>query len=233
MKKPIIIGKQIFNYKKDALAHFKAILNAYPNGAILNDNDKNDLLELIKLHPEFEEKNKHGIKGFKVDKVRYNTKCFHIIRDDLATEVFSYTKCINGSQSLTTKFSRTCRDIIQTDLRTVKQKYFSDNSKKGQVKCQETGELCFWEQLVIDHRQPHTFSVIIDRFIEVNDIDLNKIEYIEKIDAVYTFKDQKLAKQFQEYHKQKANLRIVKKGLNLGRSYQARVKKQQKDLRIK
>lgn len=179
MKKPIIIGKQIFNYKKDALAHFKAILNAYPNGAILNDNDKNDLLELLKLQANFEEIKGCGVRDFKVDEIRYNTKCFHIIRDDLTTKPISYTICINGKYSLTTKFSRTCRDIIQKDLRAVKQKYFSDNSKKGQVKCQETGELCFWEQLVIDHRQPNTFSVIIDRFIEVNDIDLNKIEYVE------------------------------------------------------
>ena len=147
-------------------------------------------------------------------------------------EAFSYTKCINGSQSNNTKFSRTCREVIQKDLRDVKQKYFSQNSNKGQVKCQETGELCFWEELVIDHRQPNTFSVIVDRFIEVNRIDIAKIEYIEKIDAVYEFKDSEIANKFREYHKSKANLRIVKKGKNSGRSYQARVKRQKKDLKI-
>jgi len=35
------------------------------------------------------------------------------------------------------------------------------------VKCQESGELLSWKELVIDHRQLNTFSVIVDRFIEV------------------------------------------------------------------
>ena len=232
MKEQIIIGDKTFKYKKDALGFFKAILNSYDYGEILNESDKNDVLELLKFHPNFEQKNKNGIQGFKVDRVRYNTKCFHIIKNDLTFDVFSYTKCINGSQSPSTKFSRTCREIIQSDLREVKQKYFSQNSIKGQVKCQETGELCFWEELVIDHRQPNTFSVIVDRFIEMNGIDIMKIEYIEKIDAVYEFKDFELAEKFQKYHKLKANLRIVKKGINLGRAYQARVKRQKKDLKV-
>lgn len=177
-------------------------------------------------------KKEKGIRGFKVAKVRFNTKCFHIIKDDLTLEAFSYTKCINGSHSDTTKFRRVCRKAIQNDLRNVKQKYFSQNSQKGQVKCQETGKLCFWEELVIDHRQPNTFSVIVDRFIELNRLDITKIEYIENIDAESEFKDWELARKFREYHKSKANLRIVKKGKNSSRSYQARVERQKKDLKI-
>lgn len=50
------------------------------------------------------------------------------------------------------------------------------------VKCQETGELCKWEELVVDQRQTNTFSIIVDRFIELHNIDINSIEYIEIID---------------------------------------------------
>jgi len=232
MRKEIIIGGKIFKYKKNALAYFKAILNSYTAGAILNDSDKNDVYELLKLNPKFEEMKKQGIQNFKVDKVRYNTNCFYIVKDDLTTRAFSYTKCINGKQPLSTKFSRTCRDIIQKDLRAVKQKYFNKNSQKGQVKCQETKELCFWVELVIDHRQPNTFSVIVDRFIEVQNIKLSNVKYAKVMDGVFTFEDQYLAEKFRAYHKQKANLRIVKKGLNLGRSHQARIKQQKKDLKV-
>jgi hypothetical protein len=142
-------------------------------------------------------------------------------------------RSINGGFTPLTKFSRTCRDLIYEDLRNVKLDYFKANSVKGQVKCQETGELCKWEELNVDHRQPNTFSVIIDRFIEVNQLDINKIEYLEVIDSVYTFKDKKLANDFREYHREKANLRLVKKNNNLGRSYQARLGRQKKDLTIK
>ena len=132
-----------------------------------------------------------------------------------------------------TVFSNTCRDIVQEDINKVKFQYFSDNSKKGQVKCQESGDLCKWEELVVDHRQPNTFSIIVDRFIELNTIDINSTEYIEIIDGVYNFKDEKNSYKFRVYHKEKANLRIVKKGTNSGRAHQARVKQQKKDLRIK
>ena len=49
--------------------------------------------------------------------------------------------------------------------------------QKGQAKSQETGKLLNWEELNIDHRQPNTFSVIVDRFIELNNINLKGMEY--------------------------------------------------------
>ncbi len=230
MKKQICIGKHQFNYKKDALLHFKNILNSYDYGETLRGSDLDDVVNLLKQHEKSQEKIGPGIKEIKVDEVRYNTKCFHIVRVDSSTVVFSYTKCINGSSSPTTKFSKACRELIGNDLREVKLSYFKGRSKKGKVKCQETGELCLWEELNVDHRQPNTFSVIVDRFIEVNNIDLSAIEYIETIDNVYEFKNADISSAFKKYHKEKANLRIVKKDRNLGRSHQARIKRQKKDL---
>jgi hypothetical protein len=233
MKKKINIGTNSFNYKKDVLSFYKKILNSYDFGEILNDADFENVLELLKTHENSEKKIGIGIKEIKVDKVKYNTKCFHLIRTDLTTDIFSYTKCINGRYSPMTKFSRTCREIINEDLRLVKQAYFGKHSKKGKVQCQESKELCSWEELNVDHRQPNTFSIIVDRFIEINGIDVNKIEYFEIVDAVYNFKDKTIADNFKKYHSEKANLRLVKKGLNLGRSHQARLSQQKKDLRIK
>lgn len=232
MKNKIKIGVLTFKYKKDALLYFKNILNSYKFGEILNSADYEDVLSLLKTHKKAKEKIGSGVKEFKVDEIRYKTKCFYIIRDDSMPDVFSYTKCINGNYSPITKFSRTCRDLVGDDLRSVKLSYFKDRSKKGKVKCQETGELSFWEELNVDHRQPNTFSVIVDRFIEVNKIDLSLVQYIEIIDSVYTFKDISLSKKFQEYHKLKANLRLVRKDKNLGRSHQARIKRQKRDLVI-
>ena len=232
MIKKIQIGELTFNYKKDALLHFKNILNSYNYGETLNSEDYVDVLNLLKTHKKEKEKIGSGVKEFKVDEIRYKTKCFYIIRNDSTSDIFSYTKCINGSSSEITKFNKTCRDLISDNLRSVKLSYFKARSKKGKVKCQETGELSFWEELNVDHRQPNTFSVIVDRFIEINQIDLSTVEYIETVDSVYVFKDSSLSKKFQEYHKAKANLRLVRKDKNLGRSHQARVKRQKRDLVI-
>lgn len=232
MKKQIKIGSKVFTYKKEVLLYFKNILNSYKYGETLNLSDFNDVFSLLKFHKKAKEKIGSGIVKIKVDKMRYKTKCFRLIRSDSSTDVFSYIRCINGSYSPITKFSRTCRELVRDDLRNVKLAYFKKESKKGRVKCQETDDICLWEELNVDHRQPNTFSVIVDRFIEVYQIDLSSVRYIEKIDGVYSFVDNNLSEKFRRYHKDKATLRLVKKGKNLGRSYQARIKRQKKDLII-
>ena len=50
MRKPIQIGKLTFDTKKDALEHFKQILNSYNFGEILNAKNFNDVCELLKIH---------------------------------------------------------------------------------------------------------------------------------------------------------------------------------------
>lgn len=226
------IGDKEFKYKKDALNYFKEILNSYKPNDIVIEKDFNDLVELIGIRPDKEEKIGRGIEIIQVIEVRYKTKCFELVRKDGSKEVFSYRHCINGKSKPLAKFSKTCRETINEDLRSVKLTYFKKFSSKGQVKCQETGKLCKWEELNVDHRQPNTFSVIVDRFIEVFQINIDAVDYIEVMDGVYNFNDQILAENFRKYHKEKANLRIVNKAKNLGRSHQARVNRQQKDLTI-
>ncbi len=233
MRKPIKIGETEFATKKDALTHYKTILNAYDFGKELNTNDFNEIMNLLEIHPRVKEKIGVGIDKVRVAKVQYNTKSFELVRINGSTEFFSYTKRINAPKTNFTKFREACRQAIQDDLRSVKLDYFEKHSKKGQVKCQESKELAKYEELNVDHRQPNTFSVIVDRFIELNKLDIEKIEYIQIDGEPNELKDDNLKQEFRKYHKNKANLRIVKKDLNLGRSFQARVNRQKKDLTIK
>ncbi|OAV74673.1 hypothetical protein Barb7_01783 [Bacteroidales bacterium Barb7] len=233
MAKQFIVGSLIFSSKKEALNHYKNILNAYNTRQTLNDNDFNEVLELLKSHPYSKTKFGIGIESIRIGKIpRYNTKAFELMRFDKTTEIFSYIQCIGISRTDLTKFSKACRMAIQDDLRNVKLSYFQQFSKKGKVKCQETGEYLEWEELVIDHRQPNTFSVIVDRFIELYNIDIQNINYIEVLDGVDEFENEELKQKFREYHKEKANLRIVKKKLNSSRAHQGRISRQSKDLTI-
>lgn len=232
MKAKIKIGEREFLTKKEALNHFKKILNSYDYGDILKQDDFNDVFKLIETHPKKEEKIGCGIKEIRIAKLKYNTKAFELLRFDNSTELFSYTRRINAKRSNFRMFSEACRKAIQSDLRNVKQVYFDKYSRKGKVKCQETKELLRWEELTVDHRQPNTFSIILDRFIELNKIDLEKIEYIEIDGEANELADIVLKQKFIKYHREKANLRIVKKNINLGRSYQARIGRQKKDLKI-
>jgi hypothetical protein len=233
VRKPIEIGEIEFATKKDALTHYKTILNAYNFGEELTTSDFNDIMNLLETHPRVKEKIGVGIDTVRIAKVQYNTKSFELVRIDGSTEFFSYTKRINAPKTNFTKFREACRQAIQDDLRSVKLDYFEKHSKKGQVKCQESNELAKYEELNVDHRQPNTFSVIVDRFIELNNLNIEKIEYTQVDGGPNELKDDKLKQEFRKYHQDKANLRIVKKDLNLGRSFQARVNRQKKDLTIK
>ena len=232
MKTPIIIRDKVFKYKKDALLYFKTKLNSYDFGETLNSEDIEDVTALLLENETRKDKIGCGIKEIRIGKVQFGTKCFQIIRNDLTSENFSYVYCINGDLKPFTKFSHACRNAIHKDLHNVKQKYFDQNSVKGKVKCQETGILSSWTELNVDHRQPNTLSVIIDRFIELHRINLKGIEYETDKDNKSLLADKQIENKFRDYHIEKANLRIVRKEKNLGRSHQGRVKNQKKDLRI-
>jgi hypothetical protein len=169
----------------------------------------------------------------KVSQVQFNTRCFEIFYSDETSHFISYLKIINNTEYTPEKlFNVACRNSIHKDIQSVKKDYFDKNSVKGQVKCQETGLLSKWTELVVDHRQPNTFSIIIDRFKEVNKIDLNTIEYTSNEQNFIVFEDDKWTSDFKQYHKEKASLRIVRTECNSSRTGMARIKRTAKDLTI-
>jgi hypothetical protein len=232
LRKQITIGLNSFSSKKDALEFYREILNSYEKNERLNSADFDNVYWIIEIHPQKVEKIGCGIDHFRVGIARYNTKSFELVRTDGSTEFFSFTKRINKPKDDFSKFLSACRHAIQVDLRNVKQKYFKLNSTNGKAKCQETGETFIYEELNVDHRQPNTFSTIVDRFVELNRIELDKIEYILISGAPNELKDKKLELAFKKYHKEKANLRIVKKELNLSRAHQGRIRTTSKDIKI-
>lgn len=191
MKNPTTIGEKIFKHKKDALTYYKNILGSYKFGESLNDEHYNDLLDLIDYKYSFFDENEPDnndevtdsdrveedleIIDIKIGKVQFNTKCFEVVYSDSSSSYISYIQSINRTKyDPDNLFNIACRNAIHYDIRALKQKYFDINSNKGQVKCQETGQLCKWEDLVVDHRQPNTFSIIVDRFKEVKQIYTSK-----------------------------------------------------------
>ncbi|WP_282756338.1 hypothetical protein [Desulfuromonas thiophila] len=254
MRKPIVIGTREFKYKKEAIAFYRAILNSYDFGQSLSDVDYIKMLDLLKYGLFFEHDYSSDndleigsisetaevsndyplfIEDIKVSKVQFNTKCFEIFYSDNTSQYISYLMIINRKRfTQEDLFKKACRNAIKSDVRAVKQKFFDDNSVKGKVKCQETDILSSWTELVIDHRQPNTFSIIVDRFKEINQIDMNRIEYISDDQNNIVFKDEKLAEAFVSYHKEKARLRIVRKECNSMRAGMGRVKQVIKDLII-
>lgn len=256
MRKPLEIGNKKFKFKKDALAYYRAILNSYNFGESLNDDDFQDIINLmdydylnflvdnqnvqeneIILDRPDAQKNDIApleIEDIKVSKVQFNTKCFEVQYSDKTSQYISYTMMVNNKRyTPEILFNVACRNSVQNDIHSIKQEYFDINSIKGKVKCQETQKLSSWTELAVDHRQPNTFSVIVDRFKEINTIDLDKIEYKSNDQNLILFRNEFLRENFRNYHKEKANLRVVRKECNLSRTGMAKIKNNSKDLKIK
>lgn len=263
MRKIFKIGKKEYKFKKDAIAHYRTILNSYDFDESLNDSDFDDLVDLIDYEyfnylSELETPEKYdaeelkneielneseinneveseiAIEDIKVARVQFNTKCFEIFYSDKSSYYISYLKIINNTKYTPEKlFYIACRNSIHNDIRAVKQDYFDINSVKGQVKCQETGVLSKWTELVVDHRQPNTFSIIVDRFKEISRIEIDIVEYTTNDQNHLIFKDDNWTEQFKKYHKDKASLRIVRRECNSSRTGLARIKRTSKDLTIK
>ena len=174
------------------------------------------------------------IIDIKVSRVQFNTKCFEVFYSDNSSQYISYLMIINNTKYTPEKlFYVACRNSIHYDINSVKQRYFDDHSIKGIVKCQETRVLSKWTDLVVDHRQPNTFSIIVDRFKEVNKIEVGIIEYTSDDQNNIIFKDRNWAETFRNYHTEKATLRIVRIECNSSRTGMARLKRTSKDLTIK
>ena len=246
MRTPIKIGDNIFKYKKDALMYYRNILNSYKFGQSLNDNDFNQLIDLLQYDPDSKDAldldtfeateiidQDLEIVEIKVSKVQFSTKCFEVFWSNSTSDFISYISRINRpKENFHTSFNIACRNSIQDDLIALKQKYFSMNAISGFVKCQETKKLSKWDDLAVDHRQPNTFSVIVDRFKELYNIEVEEIEYFVNQDNQLIFGNKELLISFKDYHKEKANLRIVRKECNLSRTGLARLKRSTKDLQI-
>jgi hypothetical protein len=259
MRKPLKIGQKEYKFKKDAIAHYRAILNSYDFNQSLNPTDFDDLIDLLDYdylnylaESEISDVQSNGIidtrsevendeniedeliiEYIEVSKVQFNTKCFEVFYSDKSSLYMSYLMIINKTHYTPEKlFTIACRNSTYDDIRAVKQAYFEKNSVKGHVKCQETGILSKWTELVVDHRQPNTFSVIVDRFKEVCKVDIDSIEYISNEQNHIIFKDSSWTESFRKYHTEKANLRLVRSECNSSRSGMGRLKRTPKDLTI-
>jgi len=228
---PIDIGDLHFDSKADALSYFRDILQKTRPGDLLMGKDRRDVESLIRNHPRAKEKIGIGIKFIKVINSLYGAKCFQFIREDNTTDTVSYTKCINCGVSNFLKFNEACRLSITPFMVQIKKNYFTkDGLIKEPAICQLTGEVMFFSDAQVDHRQPMTFSQIIDRFIELKSIDVDKIEYETQGTFGHVFKDKCLEKEFIDYHNKKAVLNVIKKSANQAKAGDAIIKRKPTDL---
>jgi hypothetical protein len=94
---PVTIETKDFKTKTEAMRHFTEMLARHGNRDEITGEDLDDLLNLIKNHPRYNEKVGSGIRQIYADWVQHGARCFWIERTDGTKEDFSIRKCINGA----------------------------------------------------------------------------------------------------------------------------------------
>jgi hypothetical protein len=97
--KPFNIATRAFVKKGDAMEFFRAMLNRYRPGDIVNAADSSDLAALLKHHSEYPTKLGGGVAQFEVIVNIFKTQSFEIVRVDGSRDDFSYKHCITPKRA--------------------------------------------------------------------------------------------------------------------------------------
>jgi hypothetical protein len=223
--KPVTLGHLHFAKQGGALEYFKEILNRYSPGDAIDAADYADVEALLSGHPRAEEKIGGGVASLLVDRDEDGGQCFHVLRTDGTKENFSYKKCIAGDPEPFTAFSAACRRVVDAELDAFKRAYFDKHQNlDGKVKCPETNRRVKWDEAHVDHKSPHSFSVIVKFFINSQGINLSHVVYNRAGLYGHELADAPLAAAFQSWHKKNAVLRVIDGGRNLAKASLARIK---------
>jgi len=185
------------------------MLAKYSHGAYLSLWDAQFILDLLKYHPDAEEKLAGIIAGVLVH-CRDGGRGFTLHKESGELVSFSWQKCISPPTPWG-KFTRVCRKLVQPDIQLAKQKAFSE---VPYLKCEFTGQFLTPKTCHMDHSPPRTFSWIVRQFAQEWGINPNEIVYCHW-DGFSGFRDTRLAQDWIAYHRLNARLRPVSATANL------------------
>jgi hypothetical protein len=228
-RQPIVLNGIEFKFQKDAIAHFRNMLERYRNGQSIAGDDRDMLLALLERHPEADKKIGCGVKRLYKDRTDMPTSCFWIERTDGSQTDFSYRTAISAKgKSIYQEFLEACRVAIQDDMRLTKKRFFERFSDRdGKVECDITGDKVAIYESHLDHQKPLTFQVIVHTFICANDIEIKPEMLLLAQDAQFqtTLIDPQLKDKFRRYHHKTAKLRVIKAEQNLSLGGSERIRK--------
>ena len=192
--------------KKARTAYFSGILHGAQIGETINGHFE-ELLELLREHPDAENKIGCGVAAFKVDLVPpYLKRGFHVIRTDGSVEDFSYRICLNGYQSKKQEATRALRNEVFEQIDAVRRRVLA-----GEISvCAETGAPIGAGGFEIHHAPPNTFARIVSLFVSAEKIEIEKIKTKEGNDGVtFALADRKLAQRWRAHPQSLADLCAV------------------------
>lgn len=200
--------------KKAIQDECKRILHSTKNGDLLNENDKEFMLNIFQNHPNWNLKKGVGIKAITTTLPpppmnRYN--CFYLIRLDGSGTDISYLAALKGAD-VKNDLKSACREAICPIIG----KFLNDNLILGKSRCAVTGELLKKGKYHVDHYDMK-FEELYYEWIKNYDMNvlLGSISKSEDNNFRTYFTDEKIKKSFIEFHNANTHLRLVTQKVNL------------------
>lgn len=217
MAKQYQINGLTFKTQQSLLTHVRQILYACKDLQRLPDPDFAFMLDLLKRHPDSEQKIGSGVEFMTVKRnPLYPCTCtFFVVRHDGTETDFSFLECVRETPH-GKRFVRACRAAVESGIQEFKQAHF--NSSGGVARCPYTGETLKYVGSHVDHVAPDTFQSLVDRFISENGIDVQSVQLDgNATDNTYqdTFCDKDLERVWIDFHWENARLQVVSKTANL------------------
>lgn len=215
----IVIHNKEFKSIKDAKQYVRNILNNNALYTPLSKDEFDFMLSVMQMHERAAEKIGVGVVSIDIQiNHPYTTRGFYATRKDCSVTDFSYIACLSGNKDKSLpNFKRACRHSVDDYVVKFKKEYFLCDFDHI---CPISGELLTPGNSHVDHAPPYEFEDIVRDFIKNNNIDVKKVS-LKKGDGVikHIFLDKELDKSFFDFHKEKANLRVILDKENLKRGY--------------
>jgi len=174
----------------------REILNRYPPGSFLSKEDNALLQEVFAHHPRAKEKIGVGIQAIEVERntKNKNVRQFRIHRFDATSTDISYLKCFTGELSKIRLFKVACRTSVEDQIKEFRSRFSPDQNNGTHV----------------DHH-PKSFNRIVQEFISSNTLDVEQVQILgwEDNETEKKFADPQLEKQFADFHRAHATLRLI------------------------
>ena len=213
-RQPFKIAGEIFKTKAALTERIKLILNGAVSRVPLGTKDFEFMLEVLHLHPMAVIKIGVGVSAIFVDKApEWTSRCFFVRRTDQSKAEFSFHECLKGTTH-EGRFLEAARAEIEDQVVHFRESIFAGSSVRL---CALTGASITRHESHIDHIVP--FNKLVEAFTANFSLDVATVKYTGWDDgaARMRFADPVLAKQWSDFHREKAELRITAKSANLQR----------------
>ena len=210
MAKPITVGVNTFATKGALQDYIRTLVADHADDQALDADDLRFMLTLLDRHPQAETKIGCGVASIVVRRnpVYTSTRGFYLFRTDGSGTDFSWTECLNPTPHRK-KVTRAMRVLAEPQTMAYKQRFFDSTPSPT---CELTGESITFVGSHVDHVPPLTFEKLIEDFCVENNLDIDTIpirddladnKYVDVLD------DDLIAALWEEYHRQRAVLRVV------------------------